>query len=233
VKIEKRIRAVFDLYIKWLCKREYKRQKFERFTERAVEFRFLFDKLSMIYPLRVLDVGTGTSALPQLLRKCGFMVTAVDNVKDYWPIGMVNRHYHIINDDITDTKLNDEFDFITCISVLEHVEKYDDAMKNMVKLLKSGGHLVLTFPFSEKKYVKNVYSLPGSSYGQDATYICQSFSRAELEKWTKEYGCKIVDQEYWQFWSGDYWTIGEQVIPPKKVGVEDNHQLTCILMQKL
>jgi len=53
-----------------------------------------------------------------------------------------------------------------------------------------------------------------------------------VERWTRESGAEIVEQEYWQFWHGDHWTVGEQVIPPKRVGPTDKHQLTCILLRK-
>ena len=36
-----------------------------------------------------------------LLASCGYVVTAIDNIRDYWPNGMVNRHWHVQNDDIT------------------------------------------------------------------------------------------------------------------------------------
>src|SRR5690606_8393213 len=165
-------------------------------------------------------------------RNCGGLVTAKDNVRDYWPSGMVNRHYYIVDDDIRDTRLSGKFDLITCISVLEHIQESDRAVRNMVALLEPHGHLILTFPYNETNYVRNVYELPGSSYGQGVPYITQSYSRRELERWTRENGAEIVEQEYWQFWDGDHWTVGEQVIPPKRVGPTDKHQLTCILLRK-
>jgi len=57
------------------------------------------------------------------------MVTTVDNVKDYWPSGMSNRHYYVINDDIRDWKLNHKSDLITSISVVEHIEQSDSAVR--------------------------------------------------------------------------------------------------------
>ena len=67
---------------------------------------------------------------------------------------------------------------ITCISVIEHIHNFDDAIRNMFSLLKPKGYLLLTFPYNEESYVKNVYELPGSSYGQQASFITQlsSFS---------------------------------------------------------
>lgn len=228
--IKNNIFNLLNLFPKWICKREFERQSFRRFNERPVEFQFVFKQLATIYPRDILDVGTGTTALPHLIRNCGYLVTAVDNVKDYWPKGMCNRHYHIINDDITNTHLQGKFDCITCISVLEHIEKSSSAVRNMFNLLNPGGYLVLTFPYTENQYIKNVYELPGSSYGQGNKYICQSYSRNELNGWLEENNGEIIEQEYWKFWSGDFWTVGTQVIPPQKVSHGEKHQLTCLLL---
>lgn len=217
---------------KYICGVEFKRQKVTRFNERPVEYAFVFDQIARLYPQKVLDVGTGASSLPHLMRKCNCLVTAIDNIKDYWPSGMANRHYHVIDDDITNPNLNDMFDLITCISVLEHIGNPDLALMNMFALLNPGGHLVLTFPYNEKIYHGNVYDLPGSSYGQDAPYITQSYSRAELDKWVLDNNGVIVSQEYWQFWDGELWTVGNQIIPPVKATAEDPHQLSCVLIRK-
>jgi 2-polyprenyl-3-methyl-5-hydroxy-6-metoxy-1,4-benzoquinol methylase len=227
------IKNLLNQYPKWICKREFQVQAFNRFNERPVEYSFVFNKISKIYPRAVLDVGTGITALPHLMRLCGCLVTAIDNIHDYWPTGMINRHYHVINDDITNTGLTTEFDLITCISVLEHIEKPDDAIQNMFSLLKPTGHLILTFPYNEQAYEPNVYELQGSAYGKGRTYITQSYSRTELERWLKENNGVIVDQEYWQFWDGDHWTVGNQILPPKRVSSDHKHQLTCLLISKL
>jgi SAM-dependent methyltransferase len=227
-----RIKNLRNRYLQSICRREFKSQAFTRFNERPVEFGFVFRKLGELYPRTILDVGTGTTALPHLMRNCGCLVTATDNVRDYWPNGMLNRHYHVIDDDITATRLSDRFDLITCISVLEHIQKPDDAVRNMFSLLKPKGHLLLTFPYNDRSYVRNVYELPGSSYGQGEPYITQSYSRRELTRWTDENDATIVDQEYWQFWEGDHWTVGTQIIPPKRVTPDDKHQLSCIHFQK-
>ena len=93
------IKNQLNLYLKWICRREFESQIFSRFNERPIEFSFVFRKLGEIYPKTILDVGTGTTALPHLMRNCGYLVTATDNVRDYWSSGMLNRHYHVIDDD--------------------------------------------------------------------------------------------------------------------------------------
>jgi SAM-dependent methyltransferase len=217
---------------RWVLRREFEQQTFTRFNERPIELSFVFRQLARHYPRKILDVGTGTSALPSMMRRCGFLVTATDNVKDYWPIWMYNRHYHIVNDDITESRLHERFDLITCISVLEHVEEFDAAVAHMFRLLNPTGHLILTFPYTEKEYVKNVYKLPGASYGQSHPYICQSFSRNDIDRWLRDSGGELAEQEFWQFWEGDYWTAGNQIIPPRQVAAQDKHQLSCILIQR-
>jgi SAM-dependent methyltransferase len=230
--VKYRIRKVLNVYPFLVRKREFERQSFRRFNERAVEFAFVFRQLVRLCPQHILDVGTGMSALPQLMRNCGCVVTATDNVKDYWPAGMFNPHYYLINDDITDSQLEGTFGLITCISVLEHIEKAEAAVRNMFRLLGERGHLILTFPYTEHGYVPNVYKLPGSTYGQDAPYVCRSYSRNELTAWLRQNGGIIIEQEYWQFWKGDYWTMGNQVTPPRQVDSEGRHQLSCLLIQK-
>lgn len=225
-------KGLLDLGSRLNCKWEYERQTFSRFNERPVEYGFVFRMLARVYPKTVLDVGTGTTALPHLMRNCGCLVTATDNVRDYWPAGMVNRHYHVVDDDITHTRLQGQFDLITCVSVLEHIEDSAAAVRNMFGLLKTNGRLILTFPYTEHSYIRNVYELPDSRYGRDAAFICQSYSRQQLDRWLRDNAGVIQAQEYWQFWDGPYWTVGDQVIPPREVTAGEQHQISCVLVQK-
>ena len=163
-------------YINRINKQEFLHPPFNAFNERPVEYRFVFEQISEFYPKKILDIGTGVTALPHLMANCGCIVSAIDNIKDYWSHGLFNRHYYIINDDIVNPKLKDNFDLITCISTLEHIENFDQAVKSMFGLLKKGGYLVLTFPYTENKFVDNVYVLPGSSARQTC-FKTHSYSR--------------------------------------------------------
>ena len=219
-------------YVSFLNKREYKLQTFSGVNERPVEFQFVFKHLARTCPKTVLDVGTGMTALPHLMRNCGFLVTAVDNIRDYWTSGMINRHYHVINDDITRTHLTETFDFITCVSVLEHIRDHKSAVRSMFRLLNPGGRLVLTFPYNENRYCENVYALPESSVKERFPFITQAYSRSEVNAWLADTGGEILDQEFWQFFDGEFWTCGERVQPPRQVDKHDRHQISCLLIQK-
>lgn len=219
-------------YCQEICRREYENQRFLYINERSIEFEFVFRQLRKMCPKEVLDVGSGITSLPHLMRACGYVVTSIDNVSDYWPRGMVNRHYHVINDDITKPKLKDTFDFITCISVLEYIENFNKAVENMFKLLRGNGYLLMTFPYNENQFIQNIYQHPCAGYGKNLPYTCKVFSRREISNWLLQNKAVLVEQEYWQFWSGDFWTFGTRILPPKSVSNKDLHQITCLLLRK-
>lgn len=219
-------------YTKLLCKREYSKQQYIATNERPVEFEFLFRQLANKNPRTVLDVGTGVTALPHLMATCGFVVSAIDNIDDYWPTGMVNRHFHVIGDDITDTKLDEKFDFISCISTLEHIVNSGAALKSMFTLLNDDGHIVITCPYNEVEYIENVYDLPDSTVATKFPFVTQSYSRRELDSWMSDNGGEILVQEYWRFFTGKHWTCGDRVWPGEPTNADEAHQLTCMLIRK-
>lgn len=231
-KLNGTIETALSIHAPWLTRWEFRRQNFSKFNERPIEFGFVFKNIGRHYPKTILDVGTGRTSLPHLMRNCGCLVTAIDNITDYWARGMRNRHYHVIDDDICNTKIKDKFDLVTCISVLEHIRDHDAAVRNMLSLLNPDGRLIITCPYTENSYIDNVYNLPGSNFGQDASYTTQSYSRTQLDKWLIDNDAILEEQEYWQFWEGDHWTVGNETIPPISVSHQDKHQHTCLLIRK-
>jgi len=197
------------------------------------EYAFVLKHISKIYPKKVLDVGSGRSSLPHLLYNCGFNVTAIDEKESYWKGDLGNRHFWIIKDSITNSKIKERFDLVTCISTLEHVAEHKKAIKNMFSLLKKNGYLILTFPYNEEKYIDNVYDLPKAGYGKLNPYICQVFSRNEIESWLDENNGIITDQEYYRVFTGKYWTYGKRLNIPQKVSKKENHHLTTLIVKKI
>ncbi len=217
-------------YCDYIAEEEYKSQAFKRLNERSIEYSFVFRSILETGPETILDVGTGLSALPNLMRTCGPVVTAIDNIRDYWPQGMVNRHFHIRDEDATQ-QITGTYEMVTCISVLEHIPKHEAAVRNMLMALTPGGHLVLTFPYNENHYVSDVYRLPGAGYGMESPYAAQVYSRNELNEWLNGQA-EIVRQEYWRVFSGPLWTFGNTLRPPVQTDKNELHQLTCLLVRK-
>ena len=216
-------------YCRAIVQSEFEAQSFRRINERPIEYRFAFEIIMDAAPKSVLDVGTGESALPSLIRTCGPVVTAIDNIRDYWPEGMVNRHFYVKDEDATKS-ISGSYDLICCISVLEHVKSHEDAIRAMLGALNPGGYLVLTVPYNENRYIPNVYALPGAGYGSDLPYIAQVYSRRELDRWFA--GVSIVKQEYRRVFSGEFWTFGETLSPPVRTTKGEPHQLTCLAIRK-
>ena len=235
MKILKRI--VHDAgrwYIRKICLSQFENQVFSVHNERSIEYRFALQVLAENCPRTILDVGTGDTAWPCLLSDCGYIVTAIDNVRDYWPEGMVNRHWAVLNVDISnpERKLAQQYDAITCISVLEHIEDHVRAVQNMVALLKRSGVLILTTPFSYDNPDPNVYKRVDTLYGQDSPYICRSSSANELQSWLS-CGLRLEKRELWRLFTGPVWATGERCAWGQAETESSPHQLGCFLFRRI
>jgi SAM-dependent methyltransferase len=226
-------RRAGNRYIREVCLAESRGQKFTHHNERSIEYRFALDCLAAARPESVLDVGTGTTAWPHLLRNCGFVVTAIDNVRDYWHHEMVNRHWTVLDVDVTNPgEFRGSFGAVTCISVIEHIADHEGAVRNMLRLLAPGGLLVITTPYNHHEHSPNVYKRPDALYGGDLAYGCRSHSAREIEQW-QALGARLRRREMWRLFSGPVWATGERV-PWERVESEDApHQLGCFLLEKV
>jgi len=216
-----------------VCSAEYSRQKFTVHNERPIEYRFALDCLARRLPVSVLDVGPGTTAWPRILHGCGFQTTAIDKMRDYWPWGMVNRHWKVLEVDITDLKgFHGPFDAVTCISVIEHIEDHETAVRNMLSLLAPGGQLIITTPYNHSESCPNVYLRKDAVYGQNFKIICRSSSASDIEKW-QQLGARLKRIEMWRLFSGPVWATGERVAWRQVQSEDEPHQLGCFEFEKV
>lgn len=192
-------------------------------NERTVEYSFVFRMLSKSKAKNALDVGTGRTALPALIGACGIPVRSIEASRETIK---KNPYLKPTYDNILKPRTKPGFDFITCISVLEHIVDYSLAVKNMVGLLNTGGLLVMSFPYKADEYVQNAYRLPGAGYGS-RKHLCQQFSAETVEKFCG-YGLDVVESERWQIFTGKYWTQGERLRVPASSVMDQPHHLLCI-----
>lgn len=219
------------LYLSPALRREQRLPAVPAVGEYLFQFEFALRAVARHAPAELLDVGSGLSAWPRLVAETGVRVTATDEMRSYWG-SMFNRHYNVIPDDITNTRLDRQFDMVTCLGVVTTIADDRPAIRNLFKLTKPGGHLVLTFAYKEDRAVPNAYAFPESTYGKNARYICRMFSREELNGWLEENGGEIEEQEYFRVWTGDLWTFGERLHPPLRVGPDELHQYTAVSIRK-
>ena len=108
-----------------------------------------------------LDVGSGATPLAWIMAKHGINAEASDFnprlVQDlirFNPNAVYGSDVKLERQDLTQTTYADNtFDAVSCISVIEHIPAPGDqaAVKEMLRILKSGGVLVLTLDFKPPK----------------------------------------------------------------------------------
>jgi 2-polyprenyl-3-methyl-5-hydroxy-6-metoxy-1,4-benzoquinol methylase len=201
-------------------------------NERPTEYAYTLKYLSEISPKSILDIGTGQSSWPHLLLLCGFKIDSIDKIEGYWRGSFLNRHFLITKADILKTKISKRYQFITCISVLEHIPNHKLAFNNMVNLLEEGGYLLLTFPYNENSYHHNIYDHPDLNIAHKLSFITQIYSRNELDSWITDTSCEIINQSYFKVFDGELWAMGNRISPSIPVSKGDKHHLTCILIKK-
>jgi SAM-dependent methyltransferase len=229
-KAKRIIMKIYSLILSAVCypilKHEKAKPPFTEYNERATEFRFIFDHIAKHAPVKVLDVGSGRSALPALMANCGCIVTATDPKGSYWSLQpSFNRHYKVDRLDITDCKPEPIFDLVTCVSTLEHIEQDVAAVRNMFAYLKPGGWLLMTFPANPEKFIPDVYR--GKKH-----HITRSYCLENIDAWYRHLdiiGIKDLLAERYRVFTGDYWGEGERLHP----AVEDRewYHLMCIKIQ--
>jgi hypothetical protein len=160
------------------------------------------------------------------MQTCKVAVTAID------PSKKRNRYFPVIRDSILATKKikGRLFDFISCISVLEHIKDYETAVKNMAAMLNSGGTLVMTFPFKNDEFVENAYALHGAGYKYGKN-ICRQYS-GEILYGFEKYGLELCTTQHWKIFTGDYWSQGERLETPIISTTRGKHHLACVSFAK-
>jgi 2-polyprenyl-3-methyl-5-hydroxy-6-metoxy-1,4-benzoquinol methylase len=114
---------------------------------------------------RILDVGSGLSFFPVLLASQGFEVWSIDLREYKWPA----PNLRFVRGDVRAGLLPENyFDYITVISVLEHVgfvppnlvepDADIEVVQSIVGLLKPGGKMLFTFPYG-REFVKKTHRI--------------------------------------------------------------------------
>src|SRR4051795_6373241 len=100
------------LYLAPILRREWRYPPIQELREYVFQFEFAMRAVARHMPREVLDAGSGVSSWPHLLASCGIRVTATDEMRSYWG-SMFNRHYHVIEDDLTYPKLQGQCTLVT------------------------------------------------------------------------------------------------------------------------
>jgi len=112
----------------------------------------LFDKKyskKSLSTFNILDLGCGGGLVCEPLARLGANITGIDFVKQN--IITAKKHAKELNADIeyfhqnlNNLKLKKQYDAVLILEVLEHIEDWKKTIKNIKKLLKPGGKIIIS-----------------------------------------------------------------------------------------
>jgi len=144
--------------------------------QRRIDFVLkMVEQLIEVNQKRALDFGAGTGNLTGKLLRMDYTVTAIDIsaemcaiLKKRYNAYLKAKKLFVINSPIEDVSFDrDEFDLITCYSVLHHLPDYVGAIQRLSVFLKKGGAMYLDHEVSPfywesearnlARFVKQIY----------------------------------------------------------------------------
>ena len=177
----------------------------------------MVDKLIADNQKKALDFGAGTGNLTGKLLHMDYKVTAIDISAEMCAI-LKNKYQSyleaekliVINSPIEDVSFDrDEFDLITCYSVLHHLPDYVDAIQRLSVFLKKGGVMYLDHeasPFYWESESHNVARLAKSIYFHSNPLLNTLYFQI--------IGVKIPSLDYNL---SDYWHKKEHALDHRKI----------------
>jgi len=131
----------------------------------------------------LLDVPAGEGALAARLIDAGFDVRCCDLYPEIFRLDGVDIHQGNL-----DAQLpfgDRSFDYVTCLEGLEHIENPQQAMREFARVLKPGGHLIVSVP-----NILNIEErLKWLLYGYTSHF--KPISRAASEKLSTDYDGRV------------------------------------------
>jgi len=195
-------------------------------TSRTVEYDFIIKNIPS-KARKILDVGSTGSLLPLELAKQGHTVYSIDS-----------RKYHECHPNLTFVRGDilrsffpeDFFDLVVCVSTIEHIglgaygdPQYENGDKLVVKefgrILKKGGALLLTAPFSGKYKVLSWMESYERVYDYDRL-------KSLFEGW------EIQLEEYYIAKKAKHWVKASRKEAEKMHEAYSRSNLICLMVKK-
>ena len=171
---------------------------------RLIEYPWAANHLRLAPGVKILDIGSASyNLLPLLLASDGYLVYATDIDPRLEQLKAVSPGDNLVIERADATALPYKeafFDRVSAISTIEHIPDNGDslAIRQMARVLKPGGRLVITVPFS-KKYretfvQKGVYS---RGYDGEPVFYQRHYDDAAISsRLVEPSGLNLIDSEY-------------------------------------
>jgi SAM-dependent methyltransferase len=118
------------------------------FTERRRLFARIIAKLALPGDARILDIGTSTGTNLRMLRELGFVrVEGLDQSEEAVRWCAEKGYGKVTIGDVCQLPFGDgEFDLVLATDIIEHVDDDAAALREIRRVLKSGGRALITVP---------------------------------------------------------------------------------------
>ncbi|MEK8015533.1 MAG: class I SAM-dependent methyltransferase [Candidatus Parabeggiatoa sp.] len=97
-------------------------------------------------PKNLLEIGSQTGILSYFLQRMGYLTTAIDLNSKRFEEKAIQEGVKLLEMDATKLQFEDEsFDFIFSFNAFEHINDPEAALREMIRVCKSGGYIYLCF----------------------------------------------------------------------------------------
>lgn len=150
-------------------------------------------------PAKILDLGCGDGRLAERVRAAGHHVTGVDLVERP---GVRERTDDFYRADLAQgipPEAGAGYDVVIAADVLEHLPRPEETLRDVLRVLRPGGQLLLSVPNFEHWYLRARIML--GLFGYDRRGILDQtnlrfFTRASLRRLVRRCGFDILEQAY-------------------------------------
>ncbi len=182
------------------------------FQTRSIYFRnMLSSHLSDNTPKKILDAGSGIGAytfwLAKIFPNAAVTGGEIDKSK-LKSAKVIQKELHLENIDfiyfdLTKIDKSKKYDLIVIVDVLEHINNYQQSLKNLYVLLNKGGFVFIHVPQPNQK---RIFSSLKNWHHDDHVY--EGIKKKDVERELKKLGCRIVSsKETFGFFGKLAWEI--------------------------
>ncbi len=151
----------------------------------------------------LLDIGSGMGTLLDTARSVGFNTTGVELSEKLAEVIRTKGH-NVINKNVNEIEAGLEYDVISMMDIIEHLETPVDILVNLKKLLKGDGELIVYTPNHASLIVKiaHVLNMIGVRGPMDNIFACTHtcfFTTKSLRRILEDTGYEIISVRHFQY----------------------------------
>ena len=136
--------------------------------------------------LQILDAGCGTGINLEYLAEFGNVVGA-DNSEEAIEFCRKRGNASVVRTDLCDLEWKDDhFDLVTALDVIEHIDRDEVAVRELARVTKPGGHLLVTVPAFPALWSEH----------DEINHHRRRYRAATLRDLLLSHGCEIVKFTY-------------------------------------